>query len=292
MAETQDIQKSQALTRICDLFTRAYIQPNTAQTYGRALQHYLEWLNGLSPFDGSPEEQMEKALQYREFVIGNFGLSTQATYLSAVKSFHRLAKGIGITPVNVWELVKIPKPPSESTTQVASPDQLERAYRSAEKLGPRQLLVFRLLYEAALRREEVAGLPVSCLCHSAVNGYYLQVTGKGEKTGTIGITDDLAHAIQQEILQHPDSPWLFPGYKGTHIAPRHVNRIIDAIDPEMHPHQLRHTHATEAIEGGEDITIVAETLRHSSIDTTRRYLHRRDAIVKSTARKVGRKKEA
>lgn len=292
MADTQLTHTSQDVTKVCDLFTRAYIQPNTAQTYGRALQHYLDWLAGRSPFDGTPDEQMEWALQYRDHVIATFGKSTSATYLSAIKSFHKLAKGIGMTPVNVWELVKVPKPQNTSKTEAASPDTLQNAYRKAEQLGPRDLLVFRLLYEAALRRSEVAGLPATALCHSATEGYYLSVTGKGEKTGVIGITDDLAQAIQQEVLQHPDSPWLFPGYGGEHITTRTVNRIVEAIDPELHPHKLRHTHATEASESGEDIVIIAGTLRHSSIETTRRYLHRRDAISKSTARKIGRKKGA
>jgi hypothetical protein len=49
------------------------------------------------------------------------------------------------------------------------------------------------------------------------------------------------------------------------------------------PHTLRHTAATLTLTAGTDLSTVAELLRHSDVNTTRRYLHlvdtrRREAV--------------
>jgi integrase/recombinase XerD len=39
------------------------------------------------------------------------------------------------------------------------------------------------------------------------------------------------------------------------------------------PHWMRHTYAAHALENGTAITLVKETLGHSSLETTARYTH-------------------
>ncbi|MGD9549294.1 MAG: tyrosine-type recombinase/integrase [Candidatus Krumholzibacteriia bacterium] len=47
----------------------------------------------------------------------------------------------------------------------------------------------------------------------------------------------------------------------------------EAEIPRLHPHALRHTAATLAIQGGVMLPAVKAKLGHSSIMTTMRYLH-------------------
>ena len=47
------------------------------------------------------------------------------------------------------------------------------------------------------------------------------------------------------------------------------------IKGKVSPHWLRHAHATHALERGAKIHLVAETLGHSSVAITSRYLHAR-----------------
>ncbi len=60
-----------------------------------------------------------------------------------------------------------------------------------------------------------------------------------------------------------------------------VNRIVtkaakDAqIDRAVSPHWLRHAHASHAHARKTDLALIRDTLRHSSIATTGRYLHAR-----------------
>ena len=277
------------VSSVSDLFLRAYIAPNTASTYGRALQTYLSWLADRNPFEPDPKQALAYAIEYRDHIMSEYSKSTASSYVSAIKAFYKMAKGLGAIQLNVWEMVKVPTPPSISSTRALDHHQLVAAHGSAEALGSRDLLIFRLLYEAALRREEVSSLPADALELTA-DGYALKIVGKGDKTAMVGISDDLAHAIQKQILDNPKGcKHVFPGYKDGPINPRHINFILDKIDPNIHPHQLRHTHATEAIEGGSDVVDVSRTLRHSSIQTTMRYIDRRNSVTKSTARLIGRK---
>jgi site-specific recombinase XerD len=52
------------------------------------------------------------------------------------------------------------------------------------------------------------------------------------------------------------------------------------------PHTLRHTAATLAITLGTDISTVAALLRHSDLNTTRRYVHLVDAQRRVAVRRL------
>jgi integrase/recombinase XerD len=68
---------------------------------------------------------------------------------------------------------------------------------------------------------------------------------------------------------------------GGHLEVSQVNRVVakaaeDAgIDRPVSPHWLRHAHASHAHARKTDLALIRDTLRHSSIATTGRYLHAR-----------------
>jgi integrase/recombinase XerD len=58
-----------------------------------------------------------------------------------------------------------------------------------------------------------------------------------------------------------------------------IHRIVHAaaaragITGNVSPHWMRHAHATHSLERGAPITLVQDTLGHSSIETTAKYTH-------------------
>jgi site-specific recombinase XerD len=73
-----------------------------------------------------------------------------------------------------------------------------------------------------------------------------------------------------------DNPLLLPRENGTqldrHAVTRHINRAGAAAGlPHIHPHQLRHTLATQAINRGMSLEAIAAMLGHRSLDMSLRY---------------------
>jgi integrase/recombinase XerD len=81
-----------------------------------------------------------------------------------------------------------------------------------------------------------------------------------------------------------DNEPVFRSRKGSHcghLTRERVHQIVKAagkragIKGKVSPHWLRHAHASHALERGAKIHLVAETLGHSSVAVTSRYLHAR-----------------
>lgn len=262
-------------------FLRAQISLNTQTTYGRAIQRYLVWCDeqGIDP----SRITLEQASAYRDNVSAEFADSSAALHISAVKSLYKMARDLDVPVVNVWAVVKAPKAPTTSQTRPLDPQQLRAVYKQAEKTSERDLLIIQLLYECALRRDEVASLPKSALEHTA-DGWALRIKGKGGKEIKVGIKEDIAHRILHFAGQS-EGPWLIPGRAaGTHLDKRQINNIIQRYG--VHPHQFRHTFVTQALRGGESLQNVARSVRHENVQTTMRYYDESLRVSQSSLRAV------
>jgi site-specific recombinase XerD len=74
----------------------------------------------------------------------------------------------------------------------------------------------------------------------------------------------------------PDNPLLLPREWGTALDRHTITRMINKAGaaaglPHIHPHQLRHTLATQAINRGMTLEAIAALLGHRSLDMTLRY---------------------
>ena len=105
----------------------------------------------------------------------------------------------------------------------------------------------------------------------------------------IAISDGLCELLIRHLFTLANSTWpnpdglLFPSKAGTHLDPKSFEIRVAAVSKrceirKVNPHALRHTLATRLVEDKVPLNIVQGILGHSSIETTRKYLHKNEDI--------------
>jgi site-specific recombinase XerD len=158
-------------------------------------------------------------------------------------------------------------------------DDLRLYMKAARGMGPRYYALAALGAGAGLRLTEAA-----TLAWEAVGREQLRIRGKGEKERDVPITPWVAEALAEWRSACPSPTWVFPSMWGPRkrtgrpISRKYASdlhyRVADAAGlPRLAYgfHRLRHTFATEALEGSRDLRAVQELLGHSSPATTAVY---------------------
>lgn len=107
--------------------------------------------------------------------------------------------------------------------------------------------------------------------------------GKGGKARTVGIDPQAVAVLGQWMAARAlegistKAP-LLATLKATALTRVYVFKLLKRlaaeanIEKRVHPHGLRHTHATELLTEGANVGVISKQLGHSSIATTSRYL--------------------
>jgi site-specific recombinase XerD len=85
--------------------------------------------------------------------------------------------------------------------------------------------------------------------------------------------------------------YLFFNQRGKPMNTRHIFRLVQGIGsragiPDLYPHALRHTFATNLRRKGGDLLLIKESLGHSSVSTTEIYAHLGDGEYKERLRRL------
>ena len=148
-----------------------------------------------------------------------------------------------------------------------------------------QRMILGLLFGTGLRRAELISLDRDSVDFSR---RVLRVRGKGDKIREIPLTASLCEEILLYLQsvdslkcadRTPEAP-LLQTPKGARLYPVYVDRAVKAalgavggISGRKSPHLLRHTLATELLDGGADLNSIKELLGHSSLAATQVYTH-------------------
>jgi integrase/recombinase XerD len=153
----------------------------------------------------------------------------------------------------------------------------------AEK-NPRNQAILLLLYTAGLRVQELCALRWQDLAKRKPGGQ-MTIFGKGGKTRIVLLPEPVWFELSKLKNNAAPSDPVFVSRQrdsfGKSLDQSQVNRIVAAaaeaagIEKKVSPHWLRHAHATHSLNRGAPLHLVQNTLGHSSIATTSRYLHAR-----------------
>ena len=142
--------------------------------------------------------------------------------------------------------------------------------------------LLELLFACGLRISELVNLTFSQL---NMEQQLVRVVGKGNKERIVPFGNICRQALNdyingvREVFQRERSSFVFINKKGKQVTRQYVARMIKlqsqkvGFTKNVTCHTLRHSFATQLLEGGADLRSVQELLGHSDISTTQIYTH-------------------
>ena len=180
------------------------------------------------------------------------------------------------------------EPGSAGTTSLAlsAIDTEDTKALKAQALTHRDAAIFEVLYATGARVSEVAGLTLAQL---DLPHYQLRLLGKGSKERSVIIHEQCRSVLQsyidtwrpylQKFCGNNEEQAVFLSHTGRQLSADSIRKIFKdyvakaGLDPSLSPHAMRHTFATDMLNGGADLRSVQELLGHASLSTTQIYTH-------------------
>ncbi|MCQ2182212.1 MAG: tyrosine-type recombinase/integrase [Bacteroidales bacterium] len=266
--------------------------PRTCSIYADVLKEFFDY---SSP-DGSEDISLLNTTALRNYEIHLLddrkdNSRTVHLHLSVISSLCKYLMKQGLLANNPVRTVSRPKLDKrlpvffreESITEYFESTKGVPEYGNCEQ-GLNRLII-SILYGTGIRRSELISLDFRSFDPGRK---VLHVQGKGDKMREIPLTDTLCDEISLYLQKldsleccekGPEAP-LLQTPKGGRLYPVFVDRAVkkelggvEGITGRKSPHVLRHTIATELLDGGTDLNSIKELLGHSSLAATQVYTH-------------------
>ncbi|PID51238.1 MAG: tyrosine recombinase XerC, partial [Pasteurellales bacterium] len=177
--------------------------------------------------------------------------------LSALRQFFSYLISVGKMTVNPAQGIKAPKQPKHLPKNIDA-EQLSHLLDTSPQTPNdwRDLAMMELMYSSGLRLSELQTIDLGDI---DLNAREVRVLGKGSKERILPIGSKAIEVLQQWLVQRlnyqPKDNALFLNQRGERISVRSIQLIMkkwgqkQGLDTHLHPHKLRHSFATQMLEG-------------------------------------------
>lgn len=284
--------------QIIQLFLQSSnLSANTVKSYFRAIEKFRRFLSGkpLGQVVWLEIEAYKVGLQKGLLSQSGKPLSPAsiAVHIAPLKSLYKWGSdaNIAIFDHNPSTCIRIPEIPITSKRNYLTKQEVGKILVYMQKRNLRDYLIGLSLVILGLRVSELVAIRWGDFhADPAESSVLLSILkGKGGKYREVKVPSQLwslygeySRSMQASSSISPDKP-VFA------ISARQVERIIRkagehcSINKDITPHWLRHTNATLALLSGASLQQVQESLGHSQITTTQRYLHTVEQMKKSAS---------
>lgn len=277
------------------------LSQNTLRAYRHDLEAYVEWVRreGVRPLSVT-HRQLRRYLA--DMTRARYTTRTIDRHLSAIRGLYRWLVSRDLTDSNAPDAMAGPRP-DLTLPRTMSAEDVETLLESCEvdsAAGVRDRTFLELLYASGARISEVSGLDIDDIDFASGQA---RLFGKGSKERIVPLYEasldwvraylrdarpELAARAKGEREEHA----LFLSTRGRRMSAaalrsRFERQVrIAGLDPDLTPHAMRHTYATELLSGGADMRSVQELLGHASLGTTQVYTHLSVDRLKEAARQA------
>ncbi len=254
----------------------------------------IEVLDMITPMD------IEEYLSFLEAYKKNGRLYTnkdegKARKLSSLTSFYDYYFKRGLIKTNPTRMVDVPKIKGKNIIRL-EPGEVAQLLDEAESGGKlsgrelafhektksRDMAILTLLLGTGIRVSECVGLDLDDV---DFDNQAIRIIRKGGNEALVYFGDEVREALldymkgarKEANPGQGDENALFISLKNTRITPRSVERLVKKYArmvttvKKITPHKLRSTFGTELYQETGDIYLVAETLGHKDVNTTKKH---------------------
>lgn len=277
------------------------LSDNTRRAYEIDLDAFASWCEreGIDPI---VIEHRELRSWLAELAQAGYASTTINRHLSAVRSLYKWLVSNDITSQDAAAAVTSPKLARRLPKTMNNSD-VEKviAVCGQDAAGLRDRAMVELLYASGARISEAANI---CLGDIDVNQKQLRLFGKGSKERLVPLYSEALQAIaayvqnsRPQLLSAAKSGQvqtdaLFISARGNKMSAAALRKRFEnlvqlaGLDANLTPHAMRHTFATELLDGGADLRSVQELLGHESLSTTQIYTHLSVERLKAAAKQA------
>ena len=201
--------------------------------------------------------------------------------LYALSSFFEYLIKQGELSDNPCSLIKAPKV-KRHLPKILTLNEIDVLldYEPKDVFEQRDSAIAELLFSSGLRVSELVGLGLKDLNYETKE---IRVLGKGSKYRIVPVgekaLDKISNYLKIRDEFKPSEDALFLNKYGRRLTTRAVEQNLDklsikaGVQTHLNPHKLRHSFATELLQGGADLRSVQEMLGHASLAATQVYTH-------------------
>ena len=284
--------------RLVDAFCRALsaernLSPRTVRAYRADLLDCARWA-ARRDVDLLHATHRELRGYLAELDRARYARTTVNRRLSSLRAWYRWLEKTGRTEGNPAAVLQGPKQPRRLPRRIQPRDMAailsvhaarradggERS-RTPEDVRDQALLEF--WYACGARISESADLLAADVDFAQGQ---VRLFGKGRKERIVPLHPFALASMREyrdeargKLLRGADSPYFFVSSRGGRYGTDAMRRMFKAtlaaagVDPGFTPHDVRHTFASDLLEGGADLRSVQELLGHASLSTTQIYTH-------------------
>lgn len=249
---------------------------NTARGYEKDIRHFQNWLK--ENVDGArwslvTRDHIDKYIS--DEVARGLKPATTNRRLSSIAALYNWFKREGYDIENPCKFESRRKNPPQAPNTIPT-GQLNEAY--AHAVGATKFLL-GLLMTTGMRIQEVLDMNWEDINFET---QAIKVHGKGGKSRIVFSTPDVLEPARaaHEYMHKTGRMWGIDQRTARHMVWEALKPFCNA--PQLSPHAIRHTFATNIASHGGNVSTLGQILGHKHLETTQRYIDLAQAPVRQT----------